>query len=69
LPGVERMWSTATVLTAPAPALRGELQRLEQIVERLQNDVERLQEQVAFLENLLQNRARDHYLTETTADT
>ena len=69
LPGVERMLSKATVLTAPEPALRGELQRLEQIVERLQNDVERLQEQVAFLENLLQNRARDHYLTETTADT
>ena len=69
LPGVERMLSKATVLTAPEPALRGELQRLEQTVERLQNDVERLQEQVAFLENLLQNRARDHYLTETTADT
>jgi hypothetical protein len=56
LPGVERMLSKATVLTAPEPAIRSELQRLEQTVERLQNDVERLQEQVAFLENLLQNR-------------
>ncbi len=69
LPGVERMLSKATVLTAPEPAIRSELQRLEQTVEKLQNDVERLEEQVAFLENLLQHRAPTGYLTETAADT
>lgn len=63
LPGVERMLSKATVLTAPEPAIRSDLQRLEQIVEKLQNDVEQLQEQVAFLENLLQQRARETYIT------
>lgn len=68
LPGVERMLSKATVLTAPEPAIRSDLQRLEQTVEKLQNDLEQLQEQVNFLEKLLQNRNRDNYLTETAAE-
>jgi hypothetical protein len=68
LPGVERMLSKATVLTAPEPAIRTELHRLEETVEKLQSDVEHLQEQVAFLENLLQQRGRESYLTETTAE-
>jgi hypothetical protein len=61
LPGVERMLSKATVLAAPQPATRNEMQRLEETVEQLQKDVDRLMEQVAFLENLLQKRAEDHY--------
>jgi hypothetical protein len=68
LPGVERMLSKATVLTAPEPAIRSELQRLEQTVEKLQNDVEQLQEQVAFLESLLQQRSRNDFLTQTAAE-
>ena len=59
------MLSKATVLTAPEPAIRSEMQRLEQTVEKLQNDVEQLQEQVAFLENLLQQRARETYITQS----
>ncbi len=62
------MLSKATVLTEPEPAIRTELQRLEETVEKLQNDVEHLQEQVAFLENLLQQRGRESYLTETSAE-
>lgn len=61
MPGVERMLSKATVLTAPEPARRNDIQRLEETVERLQSDVERLLEQVAFLENLLQERAEKAY--------
>lgn len=68
LPGVERMLSRATTLTAPDYVPRTELQRLEDTVERLQNDLERLTEQVAFLEQLLQKRAEENYLTESTAD-
>lgn len=68
LPGVERMLSKATVLTAPEPAMRGDIQRLEETVERLQNEVERLTEHVAFLERLLEGRDEQKYLTETTAD-
>ncbi len=62
------MLSKATVLTAPEYAMRSDIQRLEQTVERLQNDVERLTEQVTFLESLLEKRAQDAYLTETTAE-
>jgi hypothetical protein len=60
LPGVERMLTKATVLTAPEYAMRSDIQRLEQTVERLQNDIERLQEQVSFLENLLQKRSAEN---------
>ena len=66
LPGVERMLSKATVLTAPEPAIRSELHRLEETVEKLQSDVAQLQEQVAFLENLLQQRGGESYLTGTS---
>ena len=61
LPGVERMLSKATVLAAPQPVSRTEMQRLEETVEQLQKDVDRLTEQVAFLENLLQKRAEADY--------
>jgi hypothetical protein len=68
LPGVERMLSKATVLTAPEPAMRADMQRLEDTVERLQAEVDRLTEHVAFLEQLLEKRAEPTYLTESTSE-
>ena len=67
LPGVERMLSRATTITAAQPA-RNELQHLQETVEQLQSDLEKLTEQVAFLEQLLARRAEDQLLTETTAE-
>ena len=66
LPGVERMLSKATVLTAHDTSMRSEMQRLEATVERLQQEVERLREHVAFLEQLLEKRAETNLLTEST---
>ena len=68
LPGVERMLTKATVLTAHDPSIRSEIQRLESTVERLQQEVERLREHVAFLEQLLETRAEQNLLTESTPD-
>ncbi len=65
LPGVERMLSRTTT---PLPAPRNELHRLQETVEQLQNDVERLTEQVAFLEQLLAQRAELPEFTESAAD-
>ena len=67
LPGVERMLTKATVLTAHEPSMRNEMQRLEDTVERLQQEVERLTEHVAFLEQLLEKRTEPNLLTESTA--
>lgn len=69
LPGVERMLSKSMVVNAPEPSLRAHVQRLEDTVERLQNEVERLTEHVAFMEQLLENRAAPNYLLETSAET
>ena len=68
LPGVERMLSKAKVVSAPEVTRRSDIQRLEETVEQLQRDVDMLMEQVAFLENLLQKRAQENYLAESTAD-
>lgn len=65
LPGVERMLARSAV---PVPARSNELQRLEETVEQLQSDVERLSEQVAFLEQLLAQRAELPQFTEASAD-
>lgn len=68
LPGVERMLTRATVLAAPPPVSRTELQRMEETIEQLQKDVDRLIEQVAFLENLLQKRAELPEYSSAAAD-
>jgi hypothetical protein len=67
LPGVERMLSKSTVLSAQDSSLRSEVRRLEETVERLQAEVERLTEHVGFLEQLLESRAATNLLTESTA--
>lgn len=54
LPGVGGVMAR---LSAPEYATRAHADRLEHTVERLQLDVERLQQQVAFLEELLRQRA------------
>jgi hypothetical protein len=54
LPGVGGVMAR---LSAPEYATRAHVDRLEHTVERLQLDVERLQQQVAFLEELLRQRA------------
>jgi hypothetical protein len=57
LPGVSGIMSRMAMLSPPDPTPPADFERLEAAVDRLQNDVERLQQQVAFLENLLQERA------------
>ena len=61
LPGVERMLTKGAIMAAPQPAMRNQLQRMEETIEQLQKDVDRLIEQVAFLEDLLQKRAEQDY--------
>lgn len=62
LPGVEGMVSKVSIAPASETVTRRQHERLEDSVDRLQADVERLQQQVAFLEDLLQERAEEKLL-------
>lgn len=63
LTGVSAVYSRVSMLSPPEYATREQLERLGLTVERLQHDVERLQQQVEFLEDLLQKRAEQSFLS------
>lgn len=58
LPAVDRIFSAPTALPPAELSLRRDLQQVQGTVDRLETEVERLHEQVAFLESLLNDRAR-----------
>jgi hypothetical protein len=67
LPGVAGMVSMASGQSRGDFASREHVARLENALERVSEDVERLQQQVAFLEDLLQKRAEQSYLPQSSS--
>lgn len=63
LPVFSGVVSKVAMLFPPDYAARDQVERLEATVESLQSDVDRLQQQVAFLEELLQKRAAETFLS------
>ena len=67
LPGVAGIVSKVSMLSPPDPPPLGRLEKLEDRVLELHAEVERLQQQVGFLEELLEKRANEAFLPESTA--